>query len=298
MKDNKSSKTAIWVAVCRSIANIPVGDETICNNPVGIQLVHGKAKKIINLIQKYPNIFWKIFGLFSPAILSVFWIKLRTRVIDDILLKFVEEKGEQLIILGAGYDFRAETLKNKLKDIPVFEVDHPATQNSKRRFLKELGMSSSNVRYIQWDFERNEISLLGNVLKNSGFDKNKKTLIIWEGVIMYLTEQAVSNTLQVLSNLMSKDSLLVFEYFQKESIKKENPISRLISKIGVQKQEPFKFGWQPEELPGWFENRGFKIEKDMNDEEIGNKYLNENNRSKFKKVRKNWRFHLAIAGLK
>ncbi len=55
----------------------------------------------------------------------------RVRFFDDFVKKSIDEGIQQLVILGAGYDSRAYRIDG-LKNISVFEVDHPATQTMKK----------------------------------------------------------------------------------------------------------------------------------------------------------------------
>jgi methyltransferase (TIGR00027 family) len=61
----------------------------------------------------------------------------RTRLIDDAIAASLGEHPEQFVILGAGFDTRAYRLPC-LRDITVFEVDHPDTQTAKRKVLERV----------------------------------------------------------------------------------------------------------------------------------------------------------------
>src|SRR5262245_38877596 len=58
----------------------------------------------------------------------------RTRLIDETIATVVDAGMPQVVLLGAGFDSRAERLPD-LESARVFEVDHPATQAAKRRVL-------------------------------------------------------------------------------------------------------------------------------------------------------------------
>ncbi len=49
-------------------------------------------------------------------------------------------------------------------------------------------------------------------LIESGYDPAIPSVVVWEGVIAYLTESAVYSTLAVLAQLLAPSSLLVFTY--------------------------------------------------------------------------------------
>jgi methyltransferase (TIGR00027 family) len=96
----------------------------------------------------------------------------------------------QALILGAGFESRAWRLP-AFRDLPIFEVDHPATSAVKRKQIEKLGASISQVTFVPVDFDREQLS---DALSNAGFQGNRSTLVIWEGVTNYLTAAAVDAT--------------------------------------------------------------------------------------------------------
>jgi methyltransferase (TIGR00027 family) len=80
------------------------------------------------------------------------------------------------------------------RDLPIFEVDHPATSAVKRKQIEELGASISQVAFVPVDFDREQLS-------DAGFQGKRRTLVIWEGVTNYLTAAAVDATLRWIGSL-------------------------------------------------------------------------------------------------
>ena len=78
------------------------------------------------------------------------YMQVRTRVIDDVLREFIASGGDQVLLLGAGYDCRAARFANELRRARVFEVDHPATQAKKRVVLERRHAPSAPVTYLAW----------------------------------------------------------------------------------------------------------------------------------------------------
>ena len=105
--------------------------------------------------------------------------------------------GNQVVILGAGWDTRAYGILSG-KGATIFEVDAPATQTVKRRAIEKTGIDASRVTFVSCDFNRQ--SWL-DALKECGFDPTIRTFILWEGVTMYLEEQAIIGTLEAVSML-------------------------------------------------------------------------------------------------
>jgi methyltransferase (TIGR00027 family) len=102
-----------------------------------------------------------------------------------------------------------------LKDARVFEVDRATTQEIKQRRAAEvLGAAPPNLTWVPIDFRHDNLS---EVLTRAGFDSSQKSFFIWEGVTMYLTEQAVRDTLGFVATLPAGSSI-VFDYVYAETI--------------------------------------------------------------------------------
>src|SRR5215467_12312773 len=67
------------------------------------------------------------------------WMCVRARFTEDIVEQAVASGIRQYLILGAGLDSFAYRRGDMLSRLRVFEVDHPASQEWKRRRLAELG---------------------------------------------------------------------------------------------------------------------------------------------------------------
>ena len=132
-------------------------------------------------------------------------IALRTTAIDTAVREAIAGGATQLVILGAGYDGRAWRL-SELSGVKVFEVDHPATQGEKRARVAELPPATGSVSFVSIDFER---EALGTVLDREGHDPSSPICWIWEGVVVYLTREAISATLAAVSALSAPGSRIV-----------------------------------------------------------------------------------------
>jgi methyltransferase (TIGR00027 family) len=134
----------------------------------------------------------------------------RTRYTDEKLLRAVDAGARQVVILGAGFDTRAYRFADRLRDAQVFEIDSPATQTRKRQRVEAVfGSAPSNVRYVATDFRNADLRV---TLREAGLQSHEKTIVIWEGVSMYLPERAVRATFGAISGLCGPESSLVMDY--------------------------------------------------------------------------------------
>ncbi|HUJ58066.1 MAG TPA: SAM-dependent methyltransferase [Kofleriaceae bacterium] len=141
------------------------------------------------------------------------WLALRVAYLDRVVgLSYDQLSIRQIVILGAGYDTRAARLPRA--GATFFEVDHPATQAAKRAAIGALpGYPEGAARYVTCDFEREDPI---DRLRATGFVDREPALVIWEGVVPYLTEPAVRATATRLASALEPRSLLAFDFVGKK----------------------------------------------------------------------------------
>jgi methyltransferase (TIGR00027 family) len=113
-----------------------------------------------------------------------------------------------VVLLGAGLDGRAWRMP-ELRDVAVFEVDHPDTQRDKRARASALPEVARDVRFVPVDFEREG---LDDALAAAGQDPDRPTTWVWEGVVMYLTPAQVEATLAVVARRSAPGSRVIVAY--------------------------------------------------------------------------------------
>ena len=143
------------------------------------------------------------------------WIALRVAYLDRMVGLAVDRLStRQVVVLGAGYDTRAARLPRA--GVAFFEVDHPATQAEKRERLAGLdGYPVDAATYVACNFEREDPI---EQLASAGFDRREPAIVIWEGVVSYLSEAAVRATATRVATGLDPRSLLAFDFLGKNSI--------------------------------------------------------------------------------
>lgn len=191
----------------------------------------------------------------------------RCEFLDKAMLDHISA-GDQVVILGAGWDTRAYGLL-KSQEVMIFEVDAPATQAVKLAAIEKTGLDASHVTFVSCDFNRQ--SWL-EALQNHGFDTAKRTFILWEGVTMYLEEHAIQSTLRAVSTL-PKGSRIAFDFWSREWL--EETRTGKTARLGTKATygEPFTFGFPvtPDfsgRLTNYLEEHGLALDRDrpMGDE--------------------------------
>jgi len=295
MEEGRASRSAAWVTTCRALAGVLPPGEAICDDPDAQRLASGLPALVSPLFRARPDLAWAVLRRIPPIALSLYWIQMRTRQLDDTLRAFAGRAGDQVVLLGAGYDSRASRLRTSLPGVRFFEVDHGATQAAKRRRLRETGVDAGAASYVAFDLEREEPAALPERLAAAGLDRSRPTLTIWEGVTMYLSEGAASRTVLAVRDCGGEGSRLAFDYYRRQSLGERSPIERALATVTIERHEPFRFGFDPAALPGWLRERGFALAADLTEEAVADRLLDPARRREFLRLRGAWRLHVAEA---
>ena len=248
MKD-RASVTAAMIAVSRSLGRVLPEDARLIDDPYGERF----ATPFLRFLAR--NAGW-LRPVLETMLLTV---QVRTRLIDEALLDFLAKGGDQVLLLGAGFDARATRFAEQLRGARVFEVDHPATQARKRERLPD----PRAVTYLPWDFEARPVAALPQALSALGHDARRPTLTIWEGVTMYLSEPAIDASVRAVAELSAPGSPFVVTYFERSAIERPGLARRLVGRLVARFGEPLRFGFWPQELPDWLTARGFAPAHDV-----------------------------------
>lgn len=178
----------------------------------------------------------------------------RTRYIDDRVAEALADGLDQLVVLGAGFDARAQRLPG-LARVRVFEVDHPSTQAMKRAVV---GTPPAHVRYVPADLAREP---LADVLSAAGVARDVRTLVLWEGVTNYLDAPSVDATLRTVASLATS---VVFTYVERALVDASAEFEGGAQSLAYVRSlgEPFTFGLDPAEVPAYLAARGIALVED------------------------------------
>jgi methyltransferase (TIGR00027 family) len=180
-------------------------------------------------------------AIYDPDVFGFTWLMLvRTRLIDELMEQAIRSGATQLVILGAGFDSRAHRFAELLKDTAVIEIDYGATQEYKeRRVEATLGGAPANLVYAPIDFARDS---LGEVLRGAGFQPERQTYYICEGVSMYVPEGGMRETLRVIAAESAPGSALLLEYLNRGGLDLLRKYPMGMIKNAFDWGEPFVFG--------------------------------------------------------
>jgi methyltransferase (TIGR00027 family) len=200
----QSSGTAMWCALLRALATAETREEIRGRDYLAEIFLPDNQKKLIRdpalrkwAIKKQPP------GMYAYLIARTFYF-------DHIVEQALRENIPQLVILGTGYDSRAYRFKNLIKETRIFELDTQPTLQHKKELLLQANIPiPKNVIFVPINFNKDTFE---EVFFRAGFDKNKRTLFIWEGVVYYLEPEAIDTTLRFIKSNSPAGSTVCFDY--------------------------------------------------------------------------------------
>lgn len=262
MRDSSPSRTALGVAMHRS-AHQTVDHPPLFVDPFATRILGARGRA--ELERRRNGYARSRLARYLRAILAA-----RARVAEDALAAAVARGVRQYVILGAGLDTFA--LRNPHPTLRVFEVDHPRTQEWKRRILRDEGLAPLRLTFVPLDFEKQD---LVEELRAAGLDPAQPTFFSWLGVIMYLERRAIEGTLRAVVRLAGREGGIAFDFFRRP------PRARLLMRFFVWLRglrvarlgEPFRTWLEEDDVRALLHGVGFTHVEVLGPEDINARYF-------------------------
>lgn len=136
------------------------------------------------------------------------YLRARTKFFDRVVVSALDGGLTQVVVAAAGYDGRA--LRYAKEGVTWFEVDHPDTQRDKLARLSRLGIDASHVTFVTADFGQDDVD---RALVAAGFDPMMPSLILCEGIAVYLDQPVLTSLLSALGAVAAPGSRLAISLF-------------------------------------------------------------------------------------
>jgi methyltransferase (TIGR00027 family) len=243
-----------------------------------VEMLRGTASRVSS--DPYARSFVNPFNIFGLRLMQLTGLSrligiepmltfaiVREQYVEDLILREAQAGLGQMVVLGAGFDTRAYRIA-ALRDIPVFEVDHPVTQAQKRKALAGIVEPPANVQFVGVDFETDD---LGRQLRAAGYRENRRTLFVWQGVSMYLTPDGIDRTLAFIAQHSAAGSAVVLDYFDARAMEGgEASVIRFFTAI---MGETVRYAIDPQEIDGFLRARGFTDVRNADGAQMSRPYL-------------------------
>jgi methyltransferase (TIGR00027 family) len=180
----------------------------------------------------------------------------RSRYTEDRLADGIQRGIGQYVLLGAGLD--SFGYRSPLADrVRVFEVDHPATQEYKRRIRPAPG----GVTFVPVEFGRD---CLGAGLARASFDRTAPAFASWLGVTMYLDGAAIERTMAALGGF-APGSEIVVDYMLPASLRDAagQLYADLVGQALAERGEPWISLFTPAAMAALLRSQGFGTVRDV-----------------------------------
>ena len=269
MKSGQGSRTADGAAAFRA-SHYLYAQDRVFEDPFAMAMTSKGWQAVLSSRIANDLMFrWLLRGM-APVATQVL---ARSRFAEDVLARSVESGIQQYVIVGAGLDSFALRQRSASAALRIFELDHPATQSSKRQRLSALGMAlPQNLEFVAVDFERQELFA---ALQASSYRADRPAVFSWLGTTHYLTPQATLGTLRSIAQHATRGSEVVVDYSLPKDLIARNRRTALVwlSMLAARLGEPIIGQLIPNELHAQVESLGFEIVEDISADEQALRYF-------------------------
>jgi methyltransferase (TIGR00027 family) len=187
-------------------------------------------------------LWWCIERVTLPGIVEHYWH--RKRHIEARCRDALASGVQRVVVAGAGFDTLALRLAPEYPEVEFVEIDHPATQAAKCIALQSHAGArrlARNLRFVACD-------LAADGVPRAAMDERVRTLVIAEGLLMYLVEDTVARHLREWAARMAPGSRVLFTFMQRwpDGRAGFRPYSRWIDAWLASRGEPFRWAVKPE----------------------------------------------------
>lgn len=181
----------------------------------------------------------------------------RKALLESQVRRAIASGARQVVVIGGGFDTLTYRLHRELARVRFFEIDHPATSYSKRKSLSRRASLSPNLSLQSADLTRTP---LAEALSAAGVAANVSTVVLAEGLLMYLPPETVEAFVAALRGFFRGPLALALTFMVPDSGGQARfhngsaALSAWLRLVG----EPFLSAYRPEELSELLGRHGFE----------------------------------------
>jgi methyltransferase (TIGR00027 family) len=270
MKDGKPSRTALKVALNILTLSAKPGMDRflppgivqatekllIASGAAGARTVRwAQSRRIVSV---YEALDWMLPGQFEA-------FAHRKAFCERAAREGIGAGASQILVLGAGYDTMGWRLTLEFTGVNFFEIDHPATACLKAKGIDAMEQRD-NLFLIAEDLGKRK---LVDVLKtNEHWNRSAQSVIIAEGLLMYLPPEAVRDLFLQCAEIVGTGSRIAFSYIPSGGDGRPYVGRWTGMMLWLQKAlgEPWIWSKPSEELGQFLEEAGWTIASTMSED--------------------------------
>jgi methyltransferase (TIGR00027 family) len=174
----------------------------------------------------------------------------------------ISSGATQVLVLGAGYDTLGWRLAPEFPGVSFFEIDHPATARLKAKGIAAMGCPD-NLYLLAEDLA--EKQLVDVLTEHRLWDANVQTVILAEGLVMYLLPKAVLKLFCQCAELVGHGSRIAFSYIPTGSDGRPDVGRWTGLMLWLQKAigEPWVWSVRAEELDAYLHDVGWQYAPEL-----------------------------------
>ena len=267
MKQSKPSMTARKVALnIVTLGSHPGMDRILPHGIVDatarLLVASGAAGERTIRLARSPRMIavYKAFDWMLPGQFEAF--AFRKAFCEQQVRDSISSGATQVLVLGAGYDTLCWRLAPEFPGVRFFEIDHPATSSLKQKGVEALG-ASENLHLIAEDLGERELS---DVLRtNANWDVTAQSVILAEGLVMYLATEAVQSLFRQCAASVGPGSRIAFSYIPsgedgRPYVGRWTGLMLWLQKVVG---EPWVWSIRPEELSSFLQQHGWRAAPEL-----------------------------------
>jgi methyltransferase (TIGR00027 family) len=154
------------------------------------------------MVSIYESLDWLLPGQFEA-------FGHRKAFCERAVRRGIDAGATQILVLGAGYDTLGWRLAPEFSNLLFVEIDHPATACLKAKGIETMG-KPDNLHLIAEDLRHRK--LVDILHPTTSWHNNARTVIIAEGLLMYLSPTAVNDLFCQCAQISGAGSRIAFSY--------------------------------------------------------------------------------------
>ena len=168
----------------------------------------------------------------------------------------IAASATQVLVLGAGYDTLGWRLAPEFPDVNFFEIDHPATARLKAKGIEQMGQRG-NLHLVAEDLGKRK--LVDVLDANESWDRTAQSVIVAEGLLMYLPPAAPRELFDQCAAIAGAGSRIAFTYIGTGADGRPDAgrWTGLVLWILKASGEPWLWSIRPEELGSFLDGTGW-----------------------------------------